>query len=128
MVNGVDNYTGPSAANNEVPVGAVVKYIEIQHPTMNLVSVAAFMNIAIQHLRSGQTIIDPRAVGGNPQRNQVHFQTTFSLGKEQNQTRVYRFKIPKKFQRVREGDKWEFTYICSQIFTDQVQIIYKFYR
>lgn len=130
LVIGVDSVaagqTGVTDAN--VPTGAIVKYIEITLCVTNLVAVSDFVHVAIQQLHSGQTKVSPQTVGGNPQRNQVFFQQMFSVGKEQNSTHVYRFKIPKKFQRVREGDKWIFTSIYSVVSTDILQAIYKFYR
>jgi hypothetical protein len=128
MVSGVDNYTGPSAANNEVPTGAVVKYIDIQGAVTNLVSQSAYVWVSIEHLRSGQVVTDPRATGGSPQRNQIHLQLLRMIGKDQNQNFHIKFKIPSKFQRVREGDSWQLV-INSDVVTGQAwQMIYKFYR
>lgn len=130
LVIGVDSIAAgqTSATDADVPTGSVVKFIEIQYATTNLVAIASHMHISIQHLRSGQSTIVPNAIGGNPQRNQVHFQMLYSMGKEQNQNKVLRFKIPKKFQRVREGDQWMFTRIPDTIITDATQVVYKFYR
>ncbi len=128
LVKGVDNYAGPTAAFNEVPTGAIVKYIDIQHSCSNLVSNNQFFWITIQHTHSTQNTIDERTVGGDPQRNQVFMQKLFMLGKDQNSNRNYRFKIPKKFQRVRESDEWVFTRQSDKVFTDTLLTIYKFYR
>ncbi len=128
MCLGVDNYTGPSLIANEIPTGAVVKFIEIQYSAVNLVSIASFMWISIQHLRSGQSAISSRSVSGNPQRNQVHHQVLYSLGPTQNNNRTFRFKIPKKYQRIREGDTWVFARQSDTVFTESLQVIYKFYR
>lgn len=128
LVTGVDNWSGPGGSQSEVPTGAIVKFIEIEFSCVNLVSVASFLHYAIEHLRSGQSVIAPNAVGGNAIRNQVHLQGMLVLGADQNNNRKIRFKIPKKFQRVREGDTWNFVRTCDTVFTDAVQIIYKFYR
>lgn len=125
---GVDNYTGPSANKTEVPTGALVKYIEIQFAPVNLVSVANNCHISIELLRSGQTVTNPRSVGGDPQRNQVHYQMLYNLAQNQNENRVVKFKVPPRFQRVREGDSWTFNRITTAVFTDTIQVIYKFYR
>lgn len=117
-----------TATDAKVPTGALVKFIEIQFSNANLVSIASFMHIAIEHLRATQTIVSPNAVGGDPQRNQIHFQAMWNIGKDQNSNRVFRFKIPKKFQRVREGDVWTFVTTCDTIHTAAAQVIYKFYR
>ncbi len=130
LVTGEDSVAAgqTSATDNGVPTGAVVKYIEIQFSAVNLVSVASFMHIAIQHLRSGQSIVGPNATGGDPQRNQVHHLDMYTLGANQNNNRRFRFKIPAKFQRVRDGDVWVFVTTCDSIHTAGAQVIYKFYR
>lgn len=117
-----------AATDTGVPSGSVIKYFEIQACFVNLVSVAMFQNMSVQLTRSGQSPIDPRVVGGNPQRNQVHYQRIVGIGKDQNNNYVLRFKVPKKFQRVRDGDKWTFTCIADQVHTSNIQAIYKFYR
>lgn len=118
--------TGPVDAN--VPTGAIIKYFLIKFGVTNLVSATVFTWVAIQRLHSGQSIIGPDTVGGNPQRNQIHHQDFFCTGKDQNQNRTIKFKVPAKFQRVREGDKWNLT-IKSDLVTGMgAQIIYKFYR
>ncbi len=111
-----------------VPTGSVVKFIEIQFSAQNLVSIPIFIHIAIEHLRSGQTGIPGNIVGGNPIRNQVHYQRMVSIGKDQNSNFVWKFKIPSKYQRVREGDRWQFNVTTDQVSTQAVQVLYKFYR
>lgn len=128
FVNTVDNYTGPGAGNNEVPTGAVVKYVDIQLGFENLVNIASFVWISIQKVHSGQTVVDPRAAGGNAQRNQIYKQLLRCVGQNQNVNVPIRFKIPSKFQRCREGDKWIVTMESDTIRTEAGQIIYKFYR
>lgn len=128
VTTGVDNYTGPSASNNEVPTGAKVEKISIQISQQNLVNIAGFIWISVQLVRANQTVVDPRALGGNPQRNQVFLQIMRSLGQNQNTDIAFTFKIPAKFQRVREGDKWYITNESDVISTKAMQTIYKFYR
>ncbi len=117
-----------SAVGRDVPTGSIIKYIEFQYVAVNLVAVALFIHSAIQLTRSSQAVIDPRVVGGDDQRNQVFHQDLFSCGKEQNVNRVYKFRVPKSFQRVREGDNWTLVTNGSQIHTSACQIIYKYYR
>ncbi len=69
FVIGVDNYTGPSAANNEVPTGAKIMSVTIMLCFTNLVSISALLHFDIQIQRSGQTISTPGAIGGDPNRN-----------------------------------------------------------
>jgi len=114
--------------DNIVPTGCIIKFVEIQFSVENLLSTACFQHICIQHLRATQSAISPLVVGGNPQRNQVHYQLMFSIGEQQNSNHVWRFKIPKKYQRVREGDAWTLTTNASGVTTSACQMIYKFYR
>ncbi len=118
--------TGPTDPG--VPTGSVIKFILIQYSCMNLVNVSNTHHWCIQLLHSGQTIVPPDAVGGNPQRNQVFVQGHMNMGQSQNNNRTIKFKIPRKFQRVREGDSWNFTSKSTQVYTDAMQTIYKFYR
>lgn len=117
-----------SATDTAVPTGSVIKYIEFHYSFVNLVNVASFMHLCIQLLHSGQTAVAPNVVGGSPQRNQVFWQAQRCLGQTQNGNMVIRFKIPPKYQRVREGDSWQLTRTCDTVFSDSCQLIYKFYR
>lgn len=117
-----------SAVDTQVPTGSVIKQIEIQHSAVNLVGIASFMHVSIQRTHAGQSPITPNAIGGSNQRNQVFFQKLYSLGQDQIHNATYKFKVPKKYQRVREGDNWQFTITCDTIWSDAVQVIYKFYR
>ncbi len=130
MSNGVDStaagQTGPTDSN--VPTGCVIKYFEIQWAMGNVSGGNNFFHVCIQLLHSGQSKVSPNVVGGNPQRNQVFYQSFFQIGTDQNGSRTYRFKVPKKLQRVREGDSWKFVRQGSATFTDGTQIIFKFYR
>ncbi len=130
LADGVDSVAAgqTSAVDVDVPTGSVIRGFEIQYCAQNLVNIAAFLHVSIQHLRSGQTSIDPRVIGGDPQRNQVFWQRVYCIGQNQNVNIVRKFKVPSKFGRVRDGDKWVFTVISSQVYTDTYQAIYKFYR
>ncbi len=130
LVQGVDStaagQTGPT--DPFVPVGSIVKYIEIQFSWTNLVLVSLFTHFAIQHLRSGQAAVSPLLVGGDPQRNQVHLQLMKSLGQTQNGNLTIKFRIPPKYQRVRDGDKWDLVFNGNAVYVQATQVIYKFYR
>ncbi len=118
--------TGVTDGN--VPTGSLIKFFEIQWSLGNTTGGSMFMNCMIQQTHGGQNALSPLTVGGKSQRNQVFFQAAFQLGTGQNGSRVYRFKVPKKFQRVREGDLWIFSRNGNATYTDAVQVIYKFYR
>ncbi len=130
MVLGEDSVAAgqTSATDPDVPTGSVIKYIEIMYSCVNLVAVAMSHHICIQYVLSGQSAIAPDAVGGNAQRNQVLLEALMVMGKDQNNNRKFKFRIPKKYQRIREGTKWIFTTKGSAVYTDAIKIIYKFYR
>jgi len=128
IVSGVDNYTGPSAANSEVPTGAVIKYLTILTSFTNLVSVSALLHFNLQLLRSGMPGVTPGVVGGDPNRNAVIHTAMLFLGQNQNNNIRIGIKIPPIFQRVREGDLWRIVYRCDAVFASCTQAIYKFYR
>ncbi len=115
--------TGPT--NASIPTGWFIEFIELQYSAVNLVNTTCFIHTSLQLVHSGQSVIDPIVVGGNPQRNQVFHQDMKSLGQTQNGNWKFRFKIPRQYQRVREGDSWNFTYNNTAIVTDAMQVIYK---
>ncbi len=129
LASGIDSISPgqTSAFDVNVPTGSVIEYIDINYAFINIAGTggADFMSISIQMTLSGQSTIDPRVIGGNPQRNQVFKQEIFSMGHDQNGNRTYRFKIPKKYQRLREGMQWLFVVINSGTFSDNLQAIYK---
>ena len=58
----------------EVPTGAIVKYIEVQVSQQHVGTTdTAFTVLSIQLVHSGQVAIDPYTTGGNEQRNQMLF-------------------------------------------------------
>ena len=130
IVLGKDDFAGGQSGptDDSVPTGAVVKYFEIQFSVSQPETANIFMWMSIQHLRTGQVSIAANTVGGSPQRNQVHFQKMVHMGNDQNMNLVFRFKIPKKYQRVREGDRWVFAFTIDGVVTAAMQTIYKYYR
>jgi len=128
IATGVDNYTGPSAANNEVPTGAVIKFITIFLTFTNLVSVSSLLHLNIQLLHTGQGSITPGSIGGSPARNQVYHTMMKFLGHDQNSNFMISFKIPQRVQRMRESDQWSIVYRADTVFASATQAIYKFYR
>ncbi len=127
---GVDSVAAgqTSVTDVNVPTGSIIKYVEIQYSISQLVSQAAYFWVTIQRLDSGQAQISGRTVGGNPQRNQVLKQLQLVVGKDQNSNHVWKFKVPKRFQRVREGSKWLLTIESDVVHNSAIQHIYKFYR
>ncbi len=130
LVTGVDSVaagqTGPTDTN--VPTGSVIRFVEVQYSWTNLVSVSHIINGMIQFQRSGSAIVDPILVGGNPNRNQIMNQFMRSVGQNQNGNITIRVKVPSIYQRIREGDVWTLVTNATQVYSDQVQAIFKFYR
>ncbi len=127
---GVDSIAAgqTSATDNQVPTGSIIKYFEVQFAASSVVSTPIYLNCTIQYRLSGQTFIDPRLVGGDKQRNQVLHMDLFSVGSNQNSTHKFKFKIPKGFQRLREGMEWALTWSTNGTVNREFQCIYKFYR
>ncbi len=116
-----------TATDVTVPTGSIIKAINIDVPFGYTGTATAFVWISIQHLHANQSTISTRVVGGNPQRNQVHFQQLFMIGENQNHNFHKLFKIPRRFQRVRDGDRWVFSYQSDVAHASGMQAIYKIY-
>jgi len=114
-----------TATDASVPSGARVTFVEIQFPVTNATNQTAYINTCLMYTLTGQAAIDPDLVGGAPLRNQVLHQELFSVGFNQNSTHKFRLKIPKKYQRVRDGMKWRFIWSNSNTVNRRLQIIYK---
>ncbi len=112
----------------DVPTGSVIKSFTIMICPLNITSNSTLWHFSIQLLRSGQSSIIPNLIGGNPQRNQVFKQLLRILGKDQNSNVYMNFKVPKKYQRVREGDQWVFNTLGTNSYSQGAKVIYKFYR
>ncbi len=130
LATGVDSVaagqTGPTDV--QVPTGSVIKYMEILLTVGNSTLANVFAHVAIQYILSTQANISPNVIGGSNQRNQVLHQDMFAVQQSQNTNRKYKFKIPKKFQRLREGMSWRLVLQADLLTSAAGQIIYKFYR
>ncbi len=126
-VHGVDSVAigQTSQIDPDVPTGAKVKYIEVQFAINNSVATPCYVNCTLQYTLAGQVTIDPNLVGGHAQRNQVLHMDLFTVGQDQNSTHKFRFKIPPKFQRMRESMGWWMVYRNSATINREVQVIYK---
>ncbi len=127
LVSGVDAVAIGQTSNidGNVPTGSRVKFIEVQFCISNLASIACYVNCSLQYILSSQGTVNPDAVGGNTQRNQVLHQDLFVVGQNQNSTHKFKFKIPPKFQRVREGMKWFLVWSTTSSVNRSWQAIYK---
>ncbi len=116
--------SGPT--DSSVPTGSIIDYIEIQYGVVNLSAVACFIHTSIQSRLAGQpATIAPNVVGGDPQRNQVYHQEMRSIGQGQNATFVFKWRVPKMIQRIREGSIISFVILGTAAITDSCQVIFK---
>ncbi len=127
LVIGVDNETlgQSSSTDKNVPSGAKVKQINIMTCWGSITGVSTFVHWSIQRTKSGQSSINPTAVGGDPLRTNVMMQGMQCVGEFQNAAVDIKYKIPKKFWRIADGDKWIFTSISSTNVDTVKQAIYK---
>ncbi len=130
LSNGVDSVPAGQTGviDPDVPTGSVIKSILITICPLNITSNSTLWHFSIQRLHSGQSSISPNVIGGDPQRNQVFHQKLRILGKDQNQNVVINFKIPSKYQRVREGDQWIMNTLGTNSYSQGAKVIYKFFR
>ncbi len=128
FVLGIDNYAGPTATNDEVPTGAKVMSATLFMSFSNLVSINALLHYHIQCLRFGGAIVTPGVQGGSPLRNTVIHTGMLFIGKEQNTNLQLNIKIPRIYQRIREGDQFFIVYRCDAVFASATEVLYKFYR
>ncbi len=128
LVQGQDNISPKQTSNVDgaVPTGSRIKFIEVQFAAANNVATPIYVNCTLQYKLGGQAFIDPNTVGGHNQRNQVLHMDLFSVGNGQNSTHKFKFKIPKKFQRVREGMDWALVWRTNGTLNRELQAIYKF--
>lgn len=117
-----------SATDGDIPTGANLKFLEIQFAISNLVSTPCYVNCTIQYILGGQSFIDPVLLPGHNQRNQCVHMDMYSIGANQNSNHKFKVKIPKMFQRVRDGMKWAVVFRTNASINRQLQCIYKFYR
>ncbi len=125
---GVDGVAPKQTTNTDadVPTGSRIRYMEIQFGCVNLTAGAVMVHASIQYTLQSQSTLDPNIAGGNAQRNQIMHQILYSAGPDQNASRVFRFKVPPKFQRIRDGMKWQFVWNASGTVTANTVTIYKF--
>ncbi len=109
MCKGVDiSSLGQTAATSDsVPTGSKVVLFDIRMPKVNLgAATANFIHWSIQRTQSGQAVVNPSVPGGNPLRKNILLSGVLGLGAGQNNSMHIRYKVPKKFQRIADGDVW----------------------
>ncbi len=80
----------------------------------------------LQFLLSGQgSNVDPLAVGGHAQRNQV-IKSWHGIIAQDSMTNINQYvKIPRGFQRIKEGQLWRIAISASAAREQAHQVIYK---
>ncbi len=106
---GVDNatlgQTGPT--DIDVPTGAKIAKIELWMPKVNLgAGTANFITWTIQRTNTGQAVVSPNVMGGNPLRQNVMLTGVIGLGAGQNNQLHVTYKVPPKFQRITDSQVW----------------------
>ncbi len=95
-------------------------------PKVNLEAATAnFVVWSIQRSLSGQSIVNPVSAGGNPLRKNILLTGMVGLGAGQNNGIHIKFRIPKRFQRIGDGDAWSIVNNNGLATSAQYYIIYK---
>ncbi len=126
MVLGADNAVlGQTGVTDvTVPVGARIEKIEVFMPKIGLGAIGNFITWSIQRLVSGQAVISPITAGGSPLRKNIILTGNVGLGQNQNNSIHIKFRIPKRFQRIGDGDAWQIVNHNHLAVTTQYYIIY----
>ncbi len=131
MAKGTDAQTlgqsGPTAFN--VPVGSKITLFDIRMPKVNLgAGTANFIHWSIQRTLTGQSVLNPISSGGSPLRKNIMLSGVLGLGAGQNNSLHIRYKVPKRFQRMGDGDVWQIVnnngLACSTIY----EFVYKVFQ
>jgi len=129
MALGTDNATlgQTGVTDTAVPVGAKIASFEIFMPKVNLAATANFITWTIQRTLSGQSVVNPLSAGGNAIRKNILLTGVVGLGEGQNNQLHVKFKIPKKYQRIGDGDVWNIITDNTSAVTTFYYIIYKIF-
>jgi len=129
---GTDNTTlgQTGAVDTAVPVGSKITLIDIRMPKVNKVAgTANFIHWSLQHTVTGQSIINPANASGNPLRKNIMLSGVLGLGSGQNSSGTHiRYRVPKAFQRVADGDVWHLVNNNLLIVDTIYQFVYKVYQ
>ncbi len=119
--------TGP--ADSDVPTGSIVPQVEIFMPKVNLGSgTANFITWSIQRTRTGQAVVDPIIQAGNPLRNNVMLTGKLGLGAGQNNQLHVKYRLPKKMQRIADGDVWNIVNNNGLAVSTEYMFIFKVFQ
>ncbi len=128
LVQGVDSTAlgQTTITDGAVPTGSKIKGILLMLGLSAPSTTSVEVGVNIQYLLAGQTTnVDPLAVGGNAQRNQV-IKSWHYIVAQDSMVNINAFvKIPKQFQRVREQMLWRVVISSSSSREQAHQSIYK---
>jgi len=128
VATGVDNTTlgQTGTLDISIPTGSRIESMEIWMPKVNLgAATANFITWTIQHTRQSQSVINPLVIAGNANRRNVILTGVLGLGAGQNNQLHIKFRIPKQFQRMAEGDAWSIVNDNGLVVSTFYYIIYK---
>ncbi len=128
MATGTDNVTlgQASVADVDIPVGSRIEKFEIFMPKVNLgAATANFITWSIQRIVTGQSVLNPISAGGNPLRKNILLTGQMGLGAGQNNSLHVKFNVPRKFQRIGDGDQWILVNNNGLAVSTSYYIIYK---
>ncbi len=128
IVNGKDSLAlgQTSISDPDVPTGSKVRGFLIQLGLSAPSTTSVEVGVNVQYLLAGQTAnVDPLAVGGNAQRNQVIKSWHFLIAQDSMINFNQYVKIPKFLQRVKEAMLWRVAISSSSSREQCYQVIYK---
>ncbi len=115
-----------SVTDSDVLVGAKITSFEIFMPKINFTATTAnFVTWSIQRTVSGQSVVNPIGAGGSPLRKNILLTGCIGIGTGQNNSLHIKFKVPKKFQRMGDGDVWSIVNENAFALSTFYYIIYK---
>ncbi len=128
VVVGVDSLAlgQTSITDPNVPTGTKIRGITVMVSISNPSTLSLEYGFNLQYLVAGQTAnVNPLAVGGDAQRNQV-IKSWHGIVAQDTMVNVTKYvKIPKQFQRMREGMRWRLVSDSSVSREHAEQFIYK---
>ncbi len=114
-----------SVTDSDVPVGAKVTEIRIRWEGVSLANVAVIGHWSLQRIDALQPTLDPAVAGGDPLFKNIMLSGMKSVGLNQNSSLNIRYKVPKKFWRLADGQRWFFVTNFNNVMTVSKEAIYK---
>ncbi len=127
LAEGLDNAVlgQTSVTDSGVPVGAKITELRVRWEGASLANVAVIGHWSIQRLSAGQGTLDPAVGGGNILFKNIMLSGMKSVGLNQNSSLNIRYKIPKKFWRLGDTERWYLVTNFNNVMTVGKSVIYK---